>query len=42
MDKLGFNRATYELVDRLTRNIGRLADELERYNDAREESKENE
>lgn len=32
-----FTRAEYNMLDRLTENIGRLADEVERLNDNLEE-----
>lgn len=33
----GFDRNDWQMLDRMTRNIGRLADEVERLNDNIEE-----
>lgn len=36
MDEIRFNRNTYNLVEKLTENVGRLAEEMERSNDLTE------
>ena len=41
MDKIGFNRNTYNLIERGIRQIERVADELERHNDLKERELEN-
>lgn len=37
MDKLGFNRQTYNLLERINENLGAIADELERLNENMED-----
>jgi len=33
MDRIGLDKPTFNLFDRLNENVGRVADELERLND---------